>query len=102
MTDKTIHSYVLTVLIKCNILYLKEFIKGGNMEKSRVNITMPTAMLERVDQTVKELGMNRSALINFIIKNYFDSQDMIQATKNMTSEGNITALAEKLAELSKK
>lgn len=45
------------------------------MSKKKININMPEEFVEKLDNISKANGMNRSSLINMIVKQYLDKQE---------------------------
>ena len=45
------------------------------MDKKKININMPSDFVERLDAIAKANGMNRSSLINMLVKQYLDKED---------------------------
>lgn len=63
-------------------------------EKFRVNLLMPKPMLEELDLLSNELGANRTALINMIIRQYLDQREVVRMSKRL-DEIDKQQLAEK-------
>lgn len=51
------------------------------MDKKKININMPIAFIERLDEIAKASGVNRSSLINMLVKEYLDKQEEKQVQK---------------------
>ena len=65
------------------------------MAKKRINVTMTDTIADQLDATCLEMGINRSALVTIIIKNYLDSQVMLEGIKN----NELETMAKKLIKL---
>lgn len=50
-------------------------------EKARINLYVAKHLVEFLDQQAEELGVNRSAMISVLIKNYKDQQEVITMTQ---------------------
>ena len=50
-------------------------------DKKRVNVYLPEALIDSVDQYAKEFGVTRSGMLGFIIKQYVDQQEVIKLSK---------------------
>lgn len=49
----------------------------------KVNVTFDDVLLERIDETAKAMGLNRSAFLAVAANSYFGQQDAITAMNNM-------------------
>lgn len=65
------------------------------VEKKKINIYLPENILNRIDEYATEFGVNRSAMIAFITKQYIDQQEVVKM-------GRIADLQEELQSLIKK
>lgn len=51
---------------------------------AKISITIDDALLSRVDSWVADNYNSRSGLISMLLSQYLDSQDLMQAVKNMS------------------
>lgn len=51
---------------------------------AKISITIDDALLSRVDAWVADNYNSRSGLISMLLSQYLDSQDLMQAVKNMS------------------
>lgn len=51
---------------------------------AKINITMDDALLSRADTFADNNYTSRSGLISLALRQYLDSQDLMQAVKNMS------------------
>lgn len=51
---------------------------------AKINITMDDALLSRADEYADNNYTSRSGLISLALRSYLDSQDLMQAVKNMS------------------
>jgi len=58
------------------------------MAKERLTITMSKHILEYVDKRAKELGMNRSATITYLINSTKDTKDAINVIDKLERSVN--------------
>lgn len=47
------------------------------MDRKRLNVYVPSPIANKLDEHAKTMGLNRSAMITYIIKQYLDQQDMV-------------------------
>lgn len=52
-----------------------------NDGKKRVNFYMPEHFVDELDKIAVECGINRTSLINMIIKQYLDQQELLRLTR---------------------
>lgn len=52
-------------------------------EKLRVNLYIPSEIVEEVDQYAKMYGANRSVMVSFIIKTYLDQQKVVELANHL-------------------
>ena len=45
--------------------------------KRRINMYVAEQIIEKIDAYAKELGLNRSAMVTVILKQYIDQQEML-------------------------
>lgn len=64
-------------------------------EKKKINVYLPENILSKIDEYANEFGVNRSAMIAFITKQYIDQQEVVKM-------GKIADLQEELQSLIKK
>lgn len=50
-------------------------------EKLRVNMYMPSELVEEVDELAKIYGASRSVMITFMVKTYLDQQKVVELAK---------------------
>lgn len=50
-------------------------------EKKKINIYLNETLLNKVDEQANEFGINRSAMIGVIIKQYMDQQEVLKIGK---------------------
>lgn len=55
--------------------------KNKMADKKRINVYLPEALINYVDEHAKEFGVNRSGMLGFIIKQYVDQQEVIKLSK---------------------
>lgn len=48
--------------------------------KRRVNMYVAESIIEKVDRYAEELGLNRSAMVTVILKQYIDQQELLTLT----------------------
>ena len=63
-------------------LQVYNIVCGGD-KMAKINITMDDALLERADNFADNNYTSRSGLISLALRQYLDSQDLMQAIKNM-------------------
>lgn len=66
--------------------------KNKMADKKRINVYLPEALIESVDEYSKEFGVTRSGMLGFIIKQYVDQQEVIKL-------GKIADLSEELKKI---
>jgi hypothetical protein len=54
-----------------------------DIERKRENIYLPKFLCDKVVEYGKEIGLNKSATYTVIIKQFFDSQDVIRSLPNI-------------------
>lgn len=55
--------------------------KNKMADKKRINVYLPEALIDNVDEYAKEFGVTRSGMLGFIIKQYVDQQEVIKLGK---------------------
>lgn len=53
----------------------------SNDGKKRINLYVPEHFVNELDSIAVECGVNRTSLLNMIIKQYLDQQNMFKLTK---------------------
>lgn len=51
------------------------------IEKKRVNMFIPRNMVDELDILADELGANRTALINMVLRQYLDQREVVKMSK---------------------
>ena len=55
-------------------------------DKLRCNLSIPTEIVEQVDEMAKLYGANRSVMVSFILKTYIDQQEVVKLAKMAPKE----------------
>lgn len=50
-------------------------------DKTRVNLYIPNAIIEEVDNLAKMYGANRSVMVSVMLKTYLDQQKVVDLAK---------------------
>lgn len=59
-----------------------------NEGKKRVNFYMPEHFVDELDRIAVDCGVNRTSLINMIIKQYLDQQELLKLSRIAELERN--------------